>query len=47
MSTMQHGHDGNQVRCVDMLLTMVHLRVLLLILIDLRGVVYRYLSCQF
>ena len=42
MSTTQHGHDGNQVGCVDMLLTMVHLRVLLLILTNPGGVVYRY-----
>ena len=37
MSTAQHGHDGNHVSCVDMLLTMVHIRVLLLILINLGG----------
>ena len=37
MSTTQHDRDVNQVGCVDMLLTMVHLRVLLLILINFGG----------
>ena len=37
MSTTQHGHDGSQVGCIDMLLTIVHQGVLLLILINLRG----------
>jgi len=35
MSTAQHGHDGTKVICVDLLLTMVQLRVLHLILICL------------
>jgi len=37
MSTGRHGHDGNQVVCVDLLLTMVQVRVLHLILIYLDG----------
>ena len=37
MSTAQHGHDGNHVSCIDMILTMVHIRVLLLIVINLGG----------
>jgi len=43
MGTAQHCHDGNQLVCVDFLLTMVQVRVLRLILIYL-GVAYRYLS---
>ena len=37
MSTGQHGHDGNLAGCVDLLPTMVQVRVLLLILIYLDG----------
>ena len=36
MSSTQHGHDGNQVGCVDLLLTLA-LQVLLLILINHGG----------
>ena len=45
MSTAQYCHDGNQVSCVDLLPTMLRLRVrvLRLILIYL-SVVCRYLS---
>ena len=37
MSTAQHGHDGNLAGCVDLLPTMVQVRVLRLILIYLDG----------
>ena len=37
MSTGQHGHDGNLAGCVDLLPTMVRVRVLRLILIYLDG----------
>ena len=37
MSSTQHDHDGNQVGCVDLLLTLAHLQVLLLILINHEG----------
>ena len=37
MSSTQHGHDGNQVGYVDLLLTLAHLQVLLLILINHGG----------
>ena len=37
MSTGQHGHDGNLAGCLDLLQTMVQVRVLRLILIYLDG----------
>ena len=35
MSTGQHGHDGNLAGCVDLLPTIIQVRVLELILISL------------
>ena len=46
MSTAQHSHDGNQVGCVDLLLTLANLQVLRLILINLGGLSIVYLSCH-